>query len=240
MPNAHIVKSYDDELRLLRDQIAQMGGLAEAQLKDAVDAVVRRDPELAERVVRADARIDALEHDVMQRTIRMLALRQPMAADLREVVSALRIAGDIERIGDYAKNIAKRVKILAQQMPVRSASAIKRMGDLVQEIIKQVLDAYVNLDTDSALEAWRRDEQVDALYNSLFRELLTYMMEDPRTITPCTHLLFIAKNIERIGDHATNVAEILFFQVRGTLLDEERPKVDSVELAAAGTTGGRA
>jgi phosphate transport system protein len=227
----HTVKSFDGELQHLSQVIAEMGGLAESQLASAIDALVRRDSDLAGRVVESDKRIDELEQEIGNFTVRILALRQPMAQDLREVVAAIKIAADIERIGDYAKNIAKRAIILNQGAPMRPVNSIPRMGALAQQIVKGVLDAYIEKDADRAQAAWRRDEDVDEMYNSLFRELLTYMMEDPRNIGPCTHLLFIAKNIERIGDHATNIAEIIYFLVHGKSLDESRPKGDTTNVA---------
>jgi phosphate transport system protein len=229
-PTDHIVKSFDEDLKRLNNVIAEMGGLAEAQLTRAVDALVRRNSELAAQVVQDDKRIDALETDVGQMTVRMLALRQPMAQDLREVVAAIKIASDIERIGDYAKNIAKRAIVLSAHAPLKPVASIPRMSQLALHIIKDVLDAYIEKDAEGARAAWRRDEEVDEMYNSVFREMLTYMMEDPRNIGPCTHLLFIAKNIERIGDHATNVAEIVYYLVHGKSLDEERPKGDTTNV----------
>jgi phosphate transport system protein len=226
----HIVKSFDEDLKHLNNVIAEMGGLAEAQLTRAVEALVRRNSELATQVVQDDKRIDALEADVAQMTVRMLALRQPMAQDLREVVAAIKIASDIERIGDYAKNIAKRAIVLSAHAPMKPVTSIPRMSQLALQIIKDVLDAYIEKDAEGARVAWRRDEEVDEMYNSVFREMLTYMMEDPRNIGPCTHLLFIAKNIERIGDHATNVAEIVYYLVHGRGLDEERPKGDTTNV----------
>ena len=166
----------------------------------------------------------------------MLALRQPMAKDLRAIVAALRIAGDLERIGDYAKNVAKRTMALNQVPAVRLAASIPRMGKLVQQIIKDILDAYTERDADKAYAAWSRDEEVDGMYNSLFRELLTYMMEDPRNITPCTHILFIAKNIERMGDHATNIAETIYFVVHGVPMTETRPKGDTTSFTVVSPT----
>jgi phosphate transport system protein len=233
MPNRpadHIVKSFDEDLKRLNNVIAEMGGLAEAQLTRAVESLVRRNTELATQVVQDDKRIDALETEVGQMTVRMLALRQPMAQDLREVVAAIKIASDIERIGDYAKNIAKRAIVLAAHAPLKPVTSIPRMSQLALQIIKDVLDAYIEKDAEGARAAWRRDEEVDEMYNSVFREMLTYMMEDPRNIGPCTHLQFIAKNIERIGDHATNVAEIVYFLVHGRSLDEERPKGDTTNV----------
>ncbi len=229
-PTDHIVKSFDDDLNQLRRMVAEMGGLAEAQLQAAIEALTRRDAELAQRVVGADARIDEVEHQVSNAAVRMLALRQPMARDLRAAVAALKISSDIERIGDYAANVAKRAIALAQAPPVRPAHLIPRMGKLAQAIIKDTLDAYAAEDADKAIAAWRRDEEVDEMYNSLFRELLTYMMEDPRNIGPATHLLFIAKNIERIGDHATNIAETVHYLVRGRPMDEARPKGDKTSF----------
>jgi phosphate transport system protein len=229
-PGDHIVKSFDEDLKHLNNVIAEMGGLAEAQLTRAVEALVRRNSELATQVVQDDKRIDALETEVGQLTVRMLALRQPMAQDLREVVAAIKIASDIERIGDYAKNIAKRAIVLSAHTPMKPVTSIPRMSQLALQIIKDVLDAYIEKDAEGARAAWRRDEEVDEMYNSLFREMLTYMMEDPRNIGPCTHLLFIAKNIERIGDHATNIAEIVYFLVHGRSLDEERPKGDTTNV----------
>src|SRR6266481_9131386 len=224
MSSEHIVKSFDDELKQLSQMVAQMGGLAEAQLQAAIEALVARDAEQAARVVQGDVRIDQLERQISAQTIRMLALRQPMAQDLRQVVAALKISSDIERIGDYAANVAKRAIALSHTPPIQPANGIPRMARLAQQIIKDVLDAYIEHDADKALEVWQRDEEVDEMYTSLFRELLTYMMEDPRNISPCTHLLFIAKNIERIGDHATNIAETVYYAVEGEVIPDVRPK----------------
>ena len=230
MSSEHIVKSFDEELKQLSQMVAQMGGLAEAQLQAAIEALVARDAEQAARVVQSDARIDHLERQIGNQAIRMLALRQPMAQDLRQVVAALKISSDIERIGDYAANVAKRAIALTQSPPMRPVGGIARMGRLVQQIIKDTLDAFSDNDADKAVAAWKRDQDVDDMYNSLFRELLTYMMEDPRNIGPSTHLMFIAKNIERIGDHATNVAEIIHFLVRGEDIVETRPKSDKTSF----------
>jgi phosphate transport system protein len=226
MPHEHIVRSFDEELERLKQSIVTMGGLAESQIENAIQSIVRRDGALAHRVMDGDLRLDGMEGDVDNTVLRMLALRQPMAQDLREILAALKIAADLERIGDYAANLAKRAIALSQVPAVRPVTAIPRMGRLSQEIIKEVLDAYTERDLDRALAAWRRDEELDDLYNSLFRETLTYMMEDPRNITPCTHLLFIAKNIERIGDHATNIAETLHFLIAGAPIAQARPKGD--------------
>ena len=229
----HTVKSFDVELRRLVQEIAQMGGLAEEQLAQAIDALARRDSEAATKVIESDRRIDTMEHDASNLAVRILALRQPMATDLREVVAAIKISSDIERIGDYAKNIAKRALQLNQLGPLRPVSSIPRMGRLAQQIVKDVLDAYVEKDAALAVAAWRRDEEIDDLYTSLFRELLTYMMEDPRTITACTHLLFMAKNIERAGDHVTNIAELVSFRTVGHGFEEVRPKGSAAMYAAS-------
>jgi phosphate transport system protein len=231
MTHEHIVKSFDEDLRQLHDNVIRMGGAAESQLQRAVEALVQRNAELASEVVRDDARIDELEQQTDALVVRMLARRQPLAQDLREILAALRITTEIERIGDYAANVAKRAVALSQTAPMRPASVIPRMSRLVQRIFKDVLDAYAENDAAKALAAWQRDEEVDEMYNSLFRELLTYMMEDPRNIGPCTHLLFIAKNIERIGDHATNIAETIHFQVRGRPIEAARPKGDTTSFA---------
>ena len=227
MASDHIVRVYDQELDQLNNAIAQMGGLAEIQIANAIEAVIKRDPALGARTVDADARIDELEHEVQNQVVRLLALRQPMARDLRNIVAALKISSDLERIADYAANVAKRTQALVQSPVVNPIFAIPRMGALAQELIKDVLDAYTERDINKALQVWRRDEELDEMYAGLFRELLTYMMEDPRNITPCTHLLFIAKNIERIGDHATNIAETVHFLVEGGPFLEGRPKGDT-------------
>lgn len=226
MNSEHIVKSFDEELQRLSAIVLRMGGVAEAQLAGAVDALVRRDSELAQKVVEGDEVIDEMDLELDENAVRTLALRQPMANDLREVISALKISSDLERIGDYAKNVAKRTLALNQLTPHQAARSIPRMAKLVQAIIKDVLDAYANHDPDRALDVWHRDEEVDEMYTALFRELLTYMMEDPRHITPCTHLLFIAKNIERIGDHATNIAETTHYLTTGKRIHGGRPKGD--------------
>src|SRR5712671_3001668 len=226
MATEHIIKSYDEELRRLNNTITQMGGLGESQLAAAIEAVVKRDSELAARVVEGDARVDQLEREVDGLVVRLLALRQPMARDLREILAALRIASDLERICDYAANVAKRSIVLNQSPPVKPVYTLPRMVRLAQALTKDVLDAYVARDADKALVVWARDEELDEMYSSLFRELLTYMMEDPRNITASTHLLFMAKNIERIGDHATNIAETVYFLVHGKPLNQARPKGD--------------
>jgi phosphate transport system protein len=223
----HIVKSFDEQLTNLSQLIARMGGLAESQLACSMDALVKRDSDLASRVVNADAGLDDLEAEIEHAAVRLLALRQPVASDLREVVAAFKMASDTERIGDYAVNVAKRALALNQLPPLPAMHAVPRMSRLVQAIVKDTFDAYVERDADKAVDVWHRDAEVDEIYTSLFRELLTYMMEDPRSITPGTHLLFIAKNIERIGDHATNIAETIYYLVTGGYIEGGRPKGDT-------------
>ncbi|MEQ8653894.1 MAG: phosphate signaling complex protein PhoU [Kiloniellales bacterium] len=229
----HIVKSFDDSLEALRQTVVRMGGMTESQLARAMQALSRRDAGLAAEVVRDDSEVDTLEQEVSNQVIRLLALRQPMANDLREIIAALKIASDLERIGDYSANIAKRCITLTQLPNMRPASGIPRLARLVQEIIKDTIDTYISRDPERALDVWRRDEEVDEVYTGLFREFLTYMMEDPRNITPCTHLLFIAKNVERIGDHATNIVEVLHFQVTGKMIVGGRPKGDDSPFEVA-------
>ncbi|MDO9709415.1 phosphate signaling complex protein PhoU [Paracraurococcus sp. LOR1-02] len=227
----HTVKSYAKELRRLRELVARMGGLAERQVADAVAALVRRDAELATEVMARDVEIDALEREIEAFCIRILALRQPAGADLRLVVAALKISHEIERVGDYARNAAKRSVVLAQQPALGSLNGFQRMARLVQENLKGAMDALVNDDAARADEVWAADQPVDEVYNGIFREMLTFMMEDPRNITAATHLLFVAKNLERIGDHATNIAETVHYAVSGEALTEERPKADSSAFA---------
>lgn len=232
----HTVKSFQEELDAIAASIAQMGGLTEAQLAGAIEAVSRRDSQLAERTVQDDRRIDTLEAEIEARAVRIIALRQPMASDLREAISAIKISSDLERIGDLAKNIAKRALVIQGDFdtPVRLIQGIARMGRLAQGQLKLVLDSFSNRDAQTAMEVWRGDEEIDEMYNSVFRELLTYMMEDPRTIGVCTHLLFIAKNIERIGDHATNIAETVRYFVTGERIADDRPKGDTTSTTAVG------
>lgn len=220
----HTVKSYADELEGLTHEVSRMGGLAETAVNDALAAVVRRDTNLAQSVIDRDRRIDAAERDVEHRAIKLFALRHPLAADLRVVIAGWRISSELERIGDLAKNIAKRTLILNQSEPLQVIRSVERMGRIASSHLKQVLDAYTDRDVDVAVGVWMQDEGVDAHYNSLFRELLTYMLEDTRTIGACAHLLFVAKNIERIGDHCTNIAENIHFLVTGEELAAERPK----------------
>ena len=230
--NEHIVKSYEDELNALTAETARMGGLTEAQVADSLEAVLKRDRVLAEQIVGRDERLDVLQADIERKSIRLIALRQPMANDLRRTVAAMKIAMNLERCGDLAKNIAKRTLILAEAEPMTPLTrSIERMGRLVAARLKDVLDAYTASDVDRAILVWSRDDEVDEHYNSLFRELLTYMMGDPRTITACAHLLFVAKNLERIGDHATNIAEIVHYEITGEeMVTAERPKTDDLRL----------
>jgi phosphate transport system protein len=232
MASEHIIKSYDEELRRLDNTITQMGGLAESQLATAIDAVANRDTELATRAVESDVEVDELDREVETLVVRLLALRQPMARDLRQIVASLKISSDLERIGDYAANVAKRSLALALTPPVRPVTAVPRMGQFAQAMVKDVLDAYVARDAEQALAVWLRDEELDDMYTSLFRELLTYMIEDPRNITASTHLLFMAKNLERIGDLSTNIAETIYFLVHGVPLTQMRPKRDRTSLQA--------
>jgi phosphate transport system protein len=227
----HIVRSYDEELRRLRDMITRMGGLSELQVADSTNALLERDSDLAEEVVRRDAQLDALEREIETFCIRLIALRQPVGADLRLIVAALKVSHDLERIGDYARNGAKRAIVLAQQPQLGSLNGFTRMARMVQENLQGAIDALVQNDAELADEIWAADEPVDEVYNGIFREMLTFMMEDPRNITAATHLLFIAKNLERIGDHATNIAETVQYAVRGETSAEERPKGDTSSYA---------
>src|SRR5262244_4342381 len=228
----HTMKAFDTDLQDLSRMVAEMGGLAEKQVAESVDALAKRDTALAQRVATADANIDALQREIEEKAILTIAKRQPMAVDLRDVVGALRLANDLERIGDLAKNIAKRVVALNGDFPPQKLiRGVEHLAELVLEQLKDVLDAYAQRDLDKAIVVWRGDDKIDAMYTSVFRELLTYMMEDPRNITFCTHLLFCAKNIERMGDHATNIAETVYYIAEGRPLPEERPKGDNTSFA---------
>jgi phosphate transport system protein len=233
MPEApeHLVKSYDQELKRLRNMMTQMGGIVETQVALAADAIMQRDAASATRAVEEDPKVDALEREVESFVIRLLALRQPVAGDLRQIVAALKITGDLERIGDYAANVAKRSIVLSQFSLPYSLAGLAHMARMVQGQLKSIIDALGENDAEKAVEVWRSDQVVDDIYNAIFRELITYMMEDPRNITPCTHLLFIAKNLERIGDHATNIAENLYYAVTGETLPDSRPKGDTSAYA---------
>jgi phosphate transport system protein len=229
---AHTIKSYELELKRLRDLLVQMGGIVENQVAEAARAVLEQDADAATRCVEADPRVDALEREAEQFVIRLLALRQPVADDLRRIVAAMKTTVDVERIGDYSANIAKRSLVLAEFSLPYSMAGLAHMFAMVQENLKLVVDAVGEADPDKAAQVWRSDDVVDDIYTALFRELVTYMMEDPRNITPCTHLLFIAKNLERIGDHATNIAETVYYAATGEALPEQRPKGGSSAYAA--------
>jgi phosphate transport system protein len=223
----HIAKAFDSDLQSLARMISEMGGLAERQIVRSIEALQKRDTALAQATIQGDAEIDTIQHEIEEKAILTIARRQPMAIDLREVVAALRIANDLERIGDLAKNIAKRVSALDRDFrPQQVMRGVQHMTDLVLVQLKNVLDSYARRDVATAVEVWNGDKQIDAVNNSLFRELLTYMMEDPRTIGFCIHLVFCAKNIERMGDHATNIAETVYFMIEGKTLGDERPKGD--------------
>jgi phosphate transport system protein len=225
-PTAHTVKSFDDDLRQLRALIGEMGGLAKNQVDRSVAALVERNAEEAADVVASDPRIDKLEAEVEALAIATIARRAPMADDLREVIAALKISSVIERIGDYAKNNAKRATTVAQDSPIRPMVIVPEMARIVSQMVHDALDAFARRDAELARDVCQRDAHVDEFYNSLFRALLTFMMENPHHITPSTHLLFIAKNLERIGDHATNIAEVVYYTVTGEHL-AERLKVDA-------------
>lgn len=230
--NEHTVRAYEEELRTLDSKIAQMGGLAEEVLASAIDALEHRDPHLAEITIRKDELIDRLEHEVEEMAISIIARRAPMALDLRQIMTSIRVAGDLERIGDLGKNIAKRAAATAEeQRPKQLMIGLKHIGEVALQQLKDVLDAYAERNTEKAMQVWARDKEIDSIYNSIFRELLTYMMEDPRNIGLCTHLLFGAKNVERIGDHTTNIAEKINYLVHGTAITEQRPKGDTTSFA---------
>ncbi len=233
MQDHHIASAFDRDLGTIQARIMKMGGLVEAAIKDAARALETRDEELAERVRAGDRAIDALEQEINEEAARVIALRAPTAVDLRLVLSVMKISGNLERIGDYAKNLAKRTSVLAAMNPVADAAgALRRMAREVEVMLKGALDAYVLRDAELAGEIIRRDLEVDQMYNSLFREFLTFMMEDARNITPCMHLHFIAKNIERMGDHVTSIAEQVVYLVTGETPDEARPKGDRTSLMA--------
>jgi phosphate transport system protein len=237
----HTIKSYDNELEEITQRVAEMGGLAEKQIADSVDALIKRDTVRAQRVITADATIDELQREVEEKSILTIARRQPMAVDLREIVGALRVANDLERIGDLAKNIGKRVIALPDDFyPQKLIRGVEHMASMVLAQLKLVLDAYAGHELAKALTVWKSDEQIDSMCTSLFRELLTYMMEDPRNITFCIHLMFCAKNIERMGDHATNIAETVHYMVRGTTLIDDRPKDDRTSVTMLEKSPGEA
>jgi phosphate transport system protein len=224
MVSRHIVSAFDADLKRISSGIAEMGGLAEEQLGSAIKALQSRDSELAEEVIRSDRRLDGMEADLEQDAVQVMALRQPMAGDLREVIAALKIASALERIGDLAKNVAKRTLILNQAQPIRMMSSVARLGKQAQALVAEALDAYTARDTAKAIAVWKRDIEIDEMHNSIFRELITYMMEDPRKIGLGSQLLFVVKNFERIGDHTTFIAEMTYFVVEGRQLGDDRPK----------------
>jgi phosphate transport system protein len=225
----HIVSQFDDELETLTSKVSEMGGLAEELLSHALEAVQRRDSDLAQAVVARDKALDRMEADLESRAIRTLAMRQPVACDLREVIAALKVASTLERIGDLSKNIARRSQYLSRNQPVSLAAPVVRMGRQTLVQLTEVLDAYTARDTALAVSVWNRDIEIDETYNSLFRELITYMMEDPRTISACSQLMFVAKNLERIGDHTTFIAEMTYYMVEGMPLGDDRPKGEPID-----------
>ena len=225
----HIVSAFDNDLQVLQSKISEMGGLAEELLSHALEAVQRRDADLAAQVVERDKALDRMEANLEQLAIRLLALRQPVAVDLRETIAALKIASTLERIGDLSKNIARRSQFLSRNQPIRLAAPVVRMGRQTLVQLTEVLDAYTARDTALAVAVWRRDVEIDETYNSLFRELITYMMEDPRTIGMCSQLMFVAKNLERIGDHTTFIAEMAYYVVEGEPLGDDRPKGEPID-----------
>ena len=233
MENTHIVGAFDRDLKKIEGLLLEMGGLVELQMADVVMALVKRDTTLGQEVRDKDHRIDALEQKINERAVRLLALRQPMADDLRMIIAIMKVSASLERIGDYAKNIAKRLSVLVQAPPIGSSEkTLKRMSDLVQLMVSDVLDSFLKRDIELADDVRHRDEEVDLMNNTLFRELLTYMMEDPRSISVCMHLLFIAKNIERAGDHTTSIAEQVHYMASGSLPTDERSKSDITSTMA--------
>jgi phosphate transport system protein len=228
----HTLKAFDEDLEQLRASISEMGGLAEAAIAEAMRALVARDREAARLVIERDKRLDALELEVERLAVQIIALRAPMADDLREVVAALKIAGVVERIGDYAKNIAKRVSGIEESPDLKPLSLLPEMARIVGEMVNSALDAFVARDPQKAKTVCERDRAVDDFYNSIFRTLLTFMMESPKQITPATHLLFVAKNLERIGDHATNVAEMVYFAATGSQLAEREKGSDPSDFGS--------
>mgnify|MGYP002732978178 CR=1 FL=1 len=226
--NSHILSAYDEELKFLKRRIAEMGGLAEQMCADAVRALINSDTAMAQKVISDDLILDNAEREIGDKAILTIAKRQPMAADLREIIGSLRIAADLERVGDLGKNTAKRVIAVAGSgVPRKLARGLEHLSELVLVQLKDVLDVYATRTAEKAQVIRDRDEEIDAMYTSLFRELLTYMMEDPRNITSCTHLLFCAKNMERVGDHATNIAETIYYMATGQQPEGDRPKDDS-------------
>ena len=236
MMDDHTAKAFDQELQEIERLIAEMGGLAEKQIENAIDALIAHDADRATQVVAVDPSIDALQRTIEEKAILTIARRQPVAIDLRQIVGALRIANDIERIGDLAKNIGRRVVAISSEFhPQQLIRGIEHMASMVLGQMKDVLDSYASNDLDKALAVRKADADIDAICTSLFRELLTYMIEDPRNITFCIHLMFCAKNIERMGDHVTNIAETVYYMVEGHALVDERPKNDTTSFSALAT-----
>lgn len=231
MSGTRIIKSFDKELDRLRASLSEMAGLAEMQLAQAVEALVTRDIDLAGKTIALDRKIDDLEYATEKLAIEIIARRSPYADDLRELVASLKMTNSLERIGDYAKSIARRTSVMTKESPIRQISVLPEMASFARRMIVDVMDAYINRDSTKAVDVWARDTHIDTLYNSLFRELLTYMLEKPQLITACTHLLFIAKNIERIGDQATNIAEVAFYAIEGHHMSDNRPKLDETAFA---------
>jgi phosphate transport system protein len=223
----HTVTSFDADLKTLADMVAEMGNRAGRAVADASRALIERNIQLAQQVIASDRSIDVLQHDIEERAVATLARRQPLAVDLRETISTIRIANDLERVGDLAKNVAKRVIAIGERAsPVNVTAGLATLSARVADQLSEVIAAYTNRDDTAALAVWKADGAIDGLFTSLFRELLTYMMEDPRSIGFCTHLLFCAKNLERVGDHATNIAETAHYVITGEMLATERPKAD--------------
>jgi len=236
MASTHIFSAYDDDLKFLSRRISEMGGLAEQMVAESVRALVNGDTALAQKVISDDVILDHAEREIGDKAIVTIARRQPMASDLREIMGSIRIAADLERVGDLGKNTAKRViAVQSTGVPRKLARGLEHLSELALVQLKEVLDVYTNRSADKANAIRERDNEIDAMYTSLFRELLTYMMEDPRNITSCTHLLFCAKNIERIGDHATNIAETIFYMATGAQPEGDRPKDDSANTVGAVT-----
>jgi phosphate transport system protein len=227
----HTLKAFDADLQVLARMVAEMGGHVEQQIVKSVEALVKRDSENGENVVKADATLDAMQRDIEQKAVATIATRQPMAVDLREIIAVLRIANDLERIGDLAKNIAKRAVALDREdMPRRALRGVIHLTNLAVSLLRDAIDSFAEKDSRKAIDVWKRDEEIDSLYTSLFRELLTYMMEDPGTMSFGVHLLFCTKNIERVGDHATNIAESVYYMVEGLTFVDERPKADTTSM----------
>lgn len=236
MGSSHIYSAFDEELKFLMRRISEMGGLAEQMVAESVRSLVNSDAALAQKVISDDVLMDAMEREIGDKAVITIAKRQPVASDLREIIGALRIAADLERVGDLGKSNSKRVvAVQATGVPRKLARGLEHLSDLALAQLKEVLDVYTTRSAEKAKSIRDRDEEIDAIYTSLFRELLTYMMEDPRNITTCTHLLFCAKNIERIGDHATNIAETIYYMATGSQPEGERPKDDSSNTLGAVT-----